>query len=784
MPPLLAHPPHDLPDASAPDAVRVHLHWQGAVQGVGFRPLCAQVARQLDLNGWVRNDTAGLQCEVQGPAAAVQAFVERLRSAPPPLATITHFAQRAVATRHNEPGFQIQGSDAAGALHTGLPADTAPCEACLNDLFTPGDRRHRYAFINCTHCGPRFTITARLPYDRPHTSLAPFPLCAACEREYRNPLDRRFHAQPTACPTCGPRLSLRDARGELVACDDPLQAAAQLLRDGRVVAVKGVGGYHLVCDATQARPLQSLRSAKQRATKPFAVMVPNLASARRWVRTDAVGDAAGTEALLASPRRPILLLPCQPGVAAQHPLVAPGLNEWGVMLPTAPLHWLLLHELIGAPTGEAWREDAHEVCLAMTSANPGGEPLVIDEAEAIERLAGMADAYLMHDRAILGRCDDSVRRPMAQRDTTTGRQLFAPFVRRARGHVPDPIPLPGVDAHAPSVLAAGAWMKNTVCLTRGNEAFLSPHVGDLGSAASCQAWVEAVDRLTAFLGVQPNAVAHDLHPDFFSTRRAQQLATHWRVPALGVQHHHAHAAAVLAEHGHGGPALALVLDGVGLGTDGTAWGGELLHLRGSSTFERRAHLPLLQLAGGDRAAQEPWRVGAAMLHAVGRGADITQRYAHEPAAPTVQAMLARGLNCPPTSSAGRWFDGAAALLGLATHQTHEAAGAMALEAAAQAWVDAHGPADPWEDGHTLDPHGGLAFGGLIHQLAATSPSSDAAQGQRSAARFHATLAQALAAWVTHHARATHCATVALARGLPHQPPAAQPTGAGPAGPGD
>ncbi|HMW23798.1 MAG TPA: carbamoyltransferase HypF, partial [Burkholderiaceae bacterium] len=587
---------------------RLHLHLRGTVQGVGFRPWCAQQALALGLSGWVRNDAAGLQCELQGPADALRAFTQRLRQSPPPLARIDTLQQTPQTLRTDEAGFRILASDAGAALATGLPADAAPCADCLDELFDPADRRHRYAFINCTHCGPRFTITQRLPYDRPHTSLASFPLCPACEREYRDPMNRRFHAQPVACPACGPQLALWQPDGTPIAGVDPLAEAARRLAAGQILAVKGVGGYHLVCDATQNAPLQRLRAAKQRASKPFALLVPNVASARQWVAlgTEVDDDAAR---LLASPAAPILLLPTRPGVAERHPLIAPGLSDWGLMLPAAPLHALLIHELLGRPAGNAWRETAQPTLLVVTSANPGGEPLVVDEAEAVARLGGLCDALLVHNRPILGRVDDSVRRPMR----TAEGSFFAPFVRRARGYVPDPIELPGVPADAPPVLATGAWMKATVCLTRGNQAFLSPHIGDLGSAACRHALVEAVQRLRDFLGVHPQLIAHDLHPDFFSTQHAQALAAEWGVPTLAVQHHHAHAAVVRAEHGATAPTLALLLDGVGLGDDGTPWGGELLRVS-SGGFERLGHLPTLALAGGDRAAAEPWRLGAAVLH--------------------------------------------------------------------------------------------------------------------------------------------------------------------------
>ncbi|BDI04765.1 hypothetical protein CATMQ487_17350 [Sphaerotilus microaerophilus] len=479
--------------------------------------------------------------------------------------------------------------------------------------------------------------------------------------------------------------------------------------------------------------------------------MPNVASARQWAEVD--NDAAR---LLASPAAPILLLPTRTGVAERHPLIAPGLNDWGLMLPAAPLHALLIHELLGRPAGRAWREAAQPTLLVMTSANPGGEPLVVDEAEAVERLGGLCDALLVHNRPILGRVDDSVRRPMRGADGAVSSAFFAPFVRRARGYVPDPIELPGVPADAPPVLATGAWMKNTVCLTRGNQAFLSPHIGDLGSAACRHALVEAIERLRDFLGVRPQLIAHDLHPDFFSTQHAQALAAEWGVPTLAVQHHHAHAAAVRAEHGATAPTLALLLDGVGLGDDGTPWGGELLRVS-SGGFERLGHLPTLALAGGDRAAAEPWRLGAAVLHALGRGEEIAARFADQAGAGQIARLLARNLNCPPTPSAGRLFDAAAALLGLCPVQRHEGEAAMRLEALA-----ADHPATPWPDAWRIDAEGRLTWPGLWTHLADATEAPTASA--TIAATFHATLVAALADWVAHHARATGLHGVALGGG--------------------
>ncbi|MEW5881681.1 MAG: carbamoyltransferase HypF [Pseudomonadota bacterium] len=730
--------------AIATPLVRRRLRVRGAVQGVGFRPFCALLATEHDLTGWVRNDSAGVEIEVQGPAAAIDAFVRQLAFEPPPLARIERIESAVCETLPHERAFAIAASSAAQPPATIVPPDAVTCEACLDELFDPSNRRYRYPFINCTHCGPRWTITERLPYDRPSTSMARFALCAACASEYDDPRDRRYHAQPNACAVCGPRLQLLDAAGREIACDDVIAHAAERLRDGDVLAVKGVGGFHLVCDAHRADTVARLRDSKMRASKPFAVMCLNAASAARWAELD-----AASEQLLTSIVRPIVLLPKNECADRTLQGVAPGSGELGVMLPYAPLHWMLFHELLGRPTGSEWRTKANDIVLLMTSANPGGEPLVVDNAEALKRLRGLADGYVVHNRPIVARCDDSVVRADPQ---------HAPqIVRRARGYVPLAIPLPGIARDAPPVLACGAWLKSTICVTRGNEAFLSPHVGDLRSAASCAALKEAVERLTGFLGAAPRVVLHDLHPDFFSTRFAVDYAQTHGIEARAVQHHHAHIAAVCAEHGVHGPVLGIALDGVGLGTDGTAWGGELLLVAGAR-FERVAHIAPLALPGGDAAARAPWRMAASVLHALGRGAEIAHRFAAHAAAPTVAQMLACNFNCPRTTSAGRVFDAAAALLGLAALNRHEAEAAMALEAAA---FD-HGSAQAAVDAYRIERDGALDLLPLLARLTDVGEALDARR--HAAARFHATLAHALARWATERARALKLNTIALAGG--------------------
>jgi hydrogenase maturation protein HypF len=708
----------------------------GIVQGVGFRPYVWHLANELKLAGWVRNDAGGVEVLIEGPRDAIDRFTRRLPAEIPRLAQVHELTwQDAPATRDFS-AFSITESG-AGRAATMIGVDTAVCADCLAELFDPADRRHRYAFINCTHCGPRYTLTRRLPYDRAQTSMAAFPLCPACEREYRDPANRRFHAEPTACPLCGPRLALTAADATPVEGDAAIGLALQRILSGQIVAIKGLGGFHLACDARNAEAVRRLRQRKQREEKPFAIMAANLASIEAWVEIGAT-----EKALLESAERPIVLLRKKPGADAAFPDIARGLAWLGVMLPYTPLHWLLFHEAAGRPSGVAWMQQPQDLLLVMTSANPGGEPLVIGNAEAIERLAGIADAVLLHDRDIVVRCDDSVLR--------VTESLAPQFIRRARGYTPRAIRLASA---GPSVLALGGYLKNTICVTRGDEAFISQHIGGLDNPATCGMLIEVAAHLLDILQVKPEAVAHDLHPDFFSTRHALELAARWDAPAIAVQHHHAHIAAVAAEHGIGGPILGLALDGVGLGSDGSAWGGELLRVEAGS-FTRLGHLAAIPLPGGDKAAKEPWRMAAAALHLLGRGDEIAGRFHARPAAQQLRYVLQRGLNCPPSSSLGRYFDAAASLLGAREVMAYEGQAAMLLEGlAAQS-----GARESLAGGYVLHDDGQLD---LLPLLARLADETDAAHG---AALFHATLASALAAWTQRMAHAQGLTTVAFGGG--------------------
>ena len=716
--------------APAEHLARQRIRVRGVVQGVGFRPFVYRTATELRLAGSVCNDGSGVAIDVQGPPAALAALRTRLNQVPPPRARVDSIEVEECAPEPDRAGFAVIESRGT-STDTAIGHDTAICPACLAELLDPADRRHRYALINCTDCGPRYTVTRALPYDRAQTSLAPFPLCPDCEREYRLPGERRFHAEATACRSCGPALRL--IGGE--AGEDEIVGALRLLRSGQVLAIKGLGGYHLACDATDAGAIARLRARKHREEQPFALMAANVCSLAPYAEPD-----TAERALLESAERPIVLLRRSATARQALPGIADGVDRLGVMLPYTPIHYLLFHEAAGRPAGCVWLSQPQPLLLVMTSANLHDEPLVTDDAEALAALAGIADAWLVHDRQIVTRCDDSVMRVRNARPR---------FVRRARGAAPRAVPL---QRTGDPLLGLGAHYKSTACVTRGAEAFLTPHVGDLDLAPARRALDAAVEHLLALVGVRPTAIAHDLHPDFHSTRLAARLAQEWQVPLVPVQHHHAHVAAVLAEHREPGPVLGLALDGVGYGTDGGAWGGELLLVDGARC-ERLGHLRPLSLAGGDRAAREPWRMAAAALTALGRGDEIVHRYAEQPAAALVARLLQREGAAPQTSSLGRWFDAAAGLLGQKAVASFEGQAAMLLEGLA-----ARAPA--------VAPVGRatLAADGVLDLLPLLAPLVDCAEPARAAAGFHASLAQGLAEWVAWAAARQGLAVVACGGG--------------------
>ncbi len=641
----------------------------GQVQGVGFRPFVYRLACELQLGGSVRNTPEGVVIEVEGAPGAVAAFGERLPAEIPPLARLTRH-ERAPLPPLGETVFHIAAS-AAGAGHDVLISpDVATCPDCLADMADPANRRYRYPFTNCTNCGPRHTITRAIPYDRATTSMACFPLCPDCAAEYADPADRRFHAEPVACPVCGPHVWLADADGTHLAEEDAAVAGlAEALAGGAVAAVKGLGGFHLVCDAASDAAVGELRRRKHRPSKALAVMVPDLAAAGTLARLDARAND-----LLAGTVRPIVLASALPdnGLAAA---IAPDTVEIGLMLPYTPLHHLLLAAFAAAVGPD------RPAALVMTSGNAGGEPICLGNREALKRLGGIADIFLLHNRDILIRTDDSVVRPLTPEEAPEGGD--APptlFLRRARGYVPAPVSLP---AAGPSVVGLGPMLKATLCVSKGRDAFVSQHVGDLESLETFGFYQETLHHMLGVLRVTPTACVADLHPDYPSTRFALEQEQ-W--PVLRLQHHAAHIYAVLAEHGLRRPVLGLALDGTGLGEDGTLWGGEgLLVDPLRLCHERLAHFSPVRLPGGDAAVREPWRTAQACFAALGETPGNARAWpwiaGQESAVTLVGNMLEKGFNCPVTTSCGRLFDAVAALLGLCRRIDYEGQAAILLERA-------------------------------------------------------------------------------------------------------
>ncbi len=630
--------------------VRKQIAVSGIVQGVGFRPYVYRLATERRLKGSVRNTAAGVVIEIQGAGEAVDDFLTCLPAQAPPLARITGVSVRELPC-HGDQRFQIFASQGQEAIRTLISPDVAICADCLRELFDTRDRRYKYPFINCTNCGPRFTIVRGIPYDRPLTSMAAFTMCSACQKEYDDPLNRRFHAQPNACWACGPQVELWDDSGAKLAGEDPIRRAAELLKQGAVVAIKGLGGFHLAVDATNAGAVERLRERKGRVDKPFAVMVPSLDVAETLCQFD---EAA--RRTLSSAQRPIVLLRRR-GEAAIAEAVAPRNRDLGLFLPYTPLHYLLL-------------EQGHFSALVMTSGNRSEEPIAIDNAEAVVRLRGLADFFLVHNRDILLRCDDSVVRISEGRT----RQM-----RRSRGYVPVPVFLA---EEIPSVLAVGGELKNTICLTKGRHAFLSQHVGDLENPQAYSFFEEAIEHLERVLEIQPAAIAHDLHPNYFSGQWALRQK---KLPLVGVQHHHAHIVACMAENHLNGRVIGIALDGTGYGTDGHIWGGELL-LAGYGGFERAGHLEYVPMPGGEAAVREPWRMALSYLYRhFGRDflrlqIPFVQQLDPVKVRVLLQAME-RNLNSPLTSSCGRLFDAVAALAGVRQQVNYEAQAAIELEMA-------------------------------------------------------------------------------------------------------
>jgi hydrogenase maturation protein HypF len=644
--------------------IRAQVVVRGIVQGVGFRPFVYRLAQERQLNGWVLNSTQGVVIEVEGPRQRIDGFIAGLKADPPPQAVIEK-----VETNLLPPvgysSFIVEASR-EGDEFVLISPDICICADCLNELRSSQDRRWAYPFINCTNCGPRFTIISDIPYDRPKTTMSAFTMCPRCDEEYHNPADRRFHAQPNACPLCGPRLELasngtRPAEAPLR--KEPIEGIRRLLAEGAIVAVKGLGGFHLACDATNAGAVATLRERKQRVDKPFAVMSLDVDTVRRYCQV-----SEGEAQLLESPARPIVLLRRKPDspIAAE---AAPANNNLGVMLPYTPLHYLLLSD--GATPAP--------LALVMTSGNMSEEPIAIGNQEALERLSPLADYFLLHDRDIYVRCDDSVTRLFRGREA---------MLRRSRGYAPFPVRL---NLELKEILACGAELKNTFCLTKGTYAFLSQHIGDMENYETFASYQASVEHFQRLFRVNPQAVAYDLHPDYLATRYALELAELQGLRRVPVQHHHAHVVSCMAENGVDGEVIGVALDGTGYGTDGHIWGGEFL-LADCRRFRRLGHLKYVPLPGGEAAIKRPYRMAVShLLSAFGEEAlDLPLELwaqIEPPELALVRRMMAAKVNCPLTSSCGRLFDAVSALLGVRGVVNYEGQAAIELEMLAAEGVD-------------------------------------------------------------------------------------------------
>ncbi len=625
-----------------------HINVRGVVQGVGFRPFIYQLAASHNLRGWVCNTSEDVRIEVEGEAKDIERFLQGLREQAPPLAHI----QDITVTPGQPAGykkFEIRPSIAEEGKYQLISPDIATCPDCLREIFDPADRRYRYPFTNCTSCGPRFTIIADVPYDRPNTTMRIFRMCPQCQKEYDNPLDRRFHAQPNACPVCGPQLELLDAKGHPVPCTDKIIETASLLKRGKIVAIKGLGGFLLACDATSETAVNRLRRRKNRPAKPLAVMVASLDEVKAHCYVNS------TEAkLLTSPGSPIVLMKWKNNSMIGKS-VAPGLNHLGVMLPYTPLHHLLMRET-GRP-------------LVMTSGNLSEEPIARDNDEALRRLAGIADYFLVHNRDIYARYDDSVM--IVARGAPQ-------FVRRARGFAPHPIQL---IYKSKQILGCGAEEKNTFCLTRDDHAFVSQHIGDMENLETLEHFTNTIGLYTKLFRIKPEIIACDLHPEYLPTKYAQKLAAESNIKLIQIQHHHAHIVSCLADNGLAGPVIGVALDGTGYGTDGQIWGGEFL-VADYKNFKRVAHLEYLPLPGGALAIKKPYRTAAGYLMALGIDLDKElplAGYLKPAELDVIKNQVEKGLNAPLTSSMGRLFDAVSALIGVRGIIQYEAQAAIELE---------------------------------------------------------------------------------------------------------
>jgi hydrogenase maturation protein HypF len=718
--------------------VRRHIHVDGVVQGVGFRPFIYGLAMRYDLTGWVLNSSSGVDIEIQGSMTAVDAFQESIISEAPPLSRIDRLTVNDLPLGQDISfNIRLSASDSGTSL---ISPDVATCQDCLAEISDPSDRRYRYPFTNCTNCGPRYTIIQSMPYDRPATTMRQFRMCPDCQAEYDDPLDRRFHAQPNACPVCGPQVKLVAGENVLPAIQgmdfkDDIDRAAELLRAGHIVAIKGLGGFHLACDATNAEAVARLRERKQRPDKPLAVMVANseIATVHCFINTAEAHLLTGVSAPI------VLLYRKRDSTIAQN--VAPNNPMIGVMLPYTPLHHILL-------------KDADRP-LVMTSGNLSDLPVIKDNAEALEKLDHIADAFLLHNRPIHIRCDDAVWWVDRFADTTD--PVYQPL-RRSRGDAPYPVRLAWKSEH--QILATGAEMKNTLCLLRDEDAFLSQHIGEVNSLESLDYFRETLEHMSRVFKVEPQVIAHDLHPGYLTTRLAHDLAAERDVPRIAVQHHHAHIAACLAEHGREGPVIGVALDGTGYGPDGAIWGGEVL-IADVKGYERATHLEYLPLPGGDAAIRRPYRIAWGYL---------LSTQGHIPDLPTLDAFpkqerkivtrqVERNLNAPLTSSCGRLFDAVSAITGICPVTTFEAQAAIALELAARevdlASVDAY----PF----MVDGQGVIRLGELLNAIV-TDVRNDRPRSQIAAA-FHVSIAEMVVQAARQIRDQTGLETAALSGGV-------------------
>ncbi len=643
----------------------------GQVQGVGFRPFVYRLAQELKLTGIVNNTSDGVPIEVQGHLSALNDFVKKLQESAPPLAVLTSCTVNKISVITTEKDFRIVPSQGKSSHSVLISPDTALCADCQKDMLDSSNNRHLYAFTNCTNCGPRYTITKGIPYDRKNTSMACFPLCASCQEEYDNPLDRRFHAQPNACPICGPKLCYVESDTVTLTPDKDffaqadnnlaLKETAKALFNGKILAIKGLGGFHLSCLATDSERIALLRLRKNRPHKPFAIMVKDIFAAKKVAY---ISEAE--EAVLTSMEKPIVL--CKRKEILPENL-APDTDTVGIMPAYTPLH-LALFTFLEAE--QAHCGIAEPPVLVMTSGNAGGEPICLGNREALQRLQPLADGFLLHNRDILVRTDDSVCAVQPSKQSTQ-----TVFYRRARGYVPRPIHVPHWKKSSPSILGMGAELKSCLCLTRSQDAFLSQHVGDLQNMETLQFYEEVFEHLQELLQVKPQLIVHDLHPDFMSTSLAKEYADKWQIPCISLQHHYAHAYAVLAENAYTEPCLALSLDGTGLGEDGSIWGGELLYIDPQKAEHKRlGRLSPFALAGGEKAIQEPWRIALALAQNTEFEDEIFTQYGN---AAMITEMLSKNIHCPLTSSAGRLFDAMSAALSLCTHISYEGQAAIKLE---------------------------------------------------------------------------------------------------------